>query len=266
MEQYKDYEKVAWPLYAINKFFDMSYTELIWGFMEDDQIVIRNMFSSIEKEEDQHFVIMSSALIMMYKLGVDLNEIRKSSSVITKSIVEKISEEEKKIYKENNREIVTKIGVINNELFVNQKPEDMKAKVMHDVSSFAEYMDNLTQVENKIELRAAGIDCEVFKSIIGICDYDALAIASENKYIIVSGEDYGVLFSNIKGINTRSVCIVDYLWLIGVDADNLIMYMIKMVIYRFQVFITPQALEYLMKAILNIQDDDDREEVLKKCI
>lgn len=35
--------------------------------------------------------------------------------------------------------------------------------------------------------------------------------------------------------------------------------MIKMVIYRFQVFITPQTLEYLMKAILNIQDDDERE-------
>lgn len=266
LEQYKDYEKVAWPLYAINKFIDMPYTELIWGLMEDDQIVIRNMFSSIEKEEDQHFVIMSSALIMMYKLGVDLNEIRKTESVITKSIVEKVSEEEKKIYKENNREIVAKIGVINNELFVNQKPEDMKAKVMHDVSSFAEYMDNLTQVENKTELRVAGIDCEAFKSIIGICDYDALAIASENKYIIVSGEDYGVLFSNIKGINTRSVCIVDYLWLIEVDADNLIMYMIKMVIYRFQVFITPQTLEYLMKAILNIQDDDAREEVLKKWV
>ena len=42
--------------------------------------------------------------------------------------------------------------------------------------------------------------------------------------------------------------------------------MIKMVIYRFQVFITPQTLEYLMKAILNIQDDDDREEVLKKWV
>jgi|UPI0004B616CC hypothetical protein len=38
--------------------------------------------------------------------------------------------------------------------------------------------------------------------------------------------------------------------------------MIKMVIYRFQVFITPQTLEYLMKAILNIQDDDEREEIV----
>jgi len=42
--------------------------------------------------------------------------------------------------------------------------------------------------------------------------------------------------------------------------------MIKMVIYRFQVFITPQTLEYLMKAILNIQDDDNREEVLKRWV
>ncbi len=266
LEQYKDYEKVAWPLYAINKFIDMSYTELVWIFMEDDQIVIRNMFSSIEKEDGQHFVIMSSALIMMYKLGVDFNEIRKSSSVITKSMVEKVNEEEKKIYKENNREIVAKIGVINNEIFVNQKPEDMKEKVIHDVSDFAESMNNLTQVENKTELRVLGIDGERFKEIIGICDYDALSIALENKYIIVSGEDYGVLFSNIKGINTKSVCIVDYLWLIGIDANDLIMYMIKMIIYRFQVFITPQTLEYLMKAILNIQDDDNREEVLKRWV
>lgn len=266
LEQYKDYDRVAWPLYTINKFIDMSYIELVWGFMEDDQIVIRNMFSSIEEEDGQHFIIMSSALIMMYKLGVDFNEIRKSSSVITKSMVEKADEEEKKIYKENNREIVAKIGIINNELFVNQKPEDMKAKVIHDVSNFAESMGNLTQVENKTELRVFGIDGERFKEIIGICDYDALSIALENKYIIVSGEDYGVLFSNIKGINTKSVCIVDYLWLIGVDANNLITYMMKMVIYRFQVFITPKTLEYLMKTILNIQDDDSREDVLMRWV
>lgn len=266
LEEYKDYKKVAWPLYAINKFIDMSYVELIWGLMEDNQIVIRNMFSTVDKEENQHFVIMSSALIMMYKLGVDINEIRKSKSVITKSIVERVSGEEKKIYKENNREIVAKMGVINDELFVNQKPEDMKVKVMHDISDFAEYMDKLTQIENKTELKVPYIDSEKFKAIIGICDYDALAIALENNYIIVSGEDYGVLFSNIKEINTKSVCIVDYLWLIGVNVNNLIEYMIKMVTYRFQVFITPRTLEYLMETISDIQEDDDREAALIRWI
>lgn len=266
LEQYKDYTRVAWPLYAINKFINMSYIELIWGLMEDNRIVIRNMFSSVDRRDDQHFVIMSSALIMMYKLGVDLNEIRKSPSVITKSIAEKVREEEKKIYRDNNRDIVAKLGVINDELFVNQKPEDMKAKVMHDVSDFAEYIDKLTQIENKTELKIPDVDGEKLKTIIGICDYDALAIALENKYIIVSGEDYGVLFSNIKGINTKGICIVDYLWLIGVNANNLIKYMIKMVTYRFQVFITPRTLEYLMEVIPNISDDDEREEILEQWV
>lgn len=266
LEQYKDYKRVAWPLFAINKFTDMSYVELIWGLMEDNQIVIRSMFSTVDREENQNFVIMSSALSMMYKLGVDVNEIRKSKSVITKSIVEKVSGEEKKIYKENNRELVAKMGVINDELFVNQKPEDMKVKVMHDISDFAEFMAELTKVENKTELKLSGIDSEKFKSIIGVCDYDTLAIAVENNYIIVSGEDYGILFSNIKEINTKSVCIIDYLWLIGVNANNLIEYMIKMVNFRFQVFITPRTLEYLMRTIPDIRDDDAREAALIRWI
>lgn len=266
LEQYKDYNKVAWPLYAINKFLDMSYVELVWGLMEDSQIVIRNMFSTVSKEENQHFVIMGSALIMMYKLDVDFNKIRKSGSVITKSIVEKVSEEEKKIYKENNRELVAKIGVIHDELFVNQKSEDMKVKVMHDISDFAESINNLAEVENKTELKVAGIESERFKAIIGVCDYDALAIALEENYIIVSGEDYGVLFSNIKEVNIKSVCIIDYLWLIGVNANDLIGYMMKMVTYRFQVFITPRTLEYLMETISDIQDDDEREAALTRWI
>ena len=71
------------------------------------------------------------------------------------------------------------------------------------------------------------------KELIGICDYDALAIAKQEKRILVTSEIALAQLTLFKDISTISVGILEFLCNLNLDVLELLDYMKKMLEYRF---------------------------------
>ena len=91
------------------------------------------------------------------------------------------------------------------------------------------------------------------KELIGICDYDALAIAKQEKRILVTSEIALAQLTLFKDISTISVGILEFLCNLNLDVLELLDYMKKMLEYRFVIIFNKMFVNKVRNAYLTAE-------------
>lgn len=265
LEDYKDLRKVPLTFYTLSKGINLKYEQFVMIIIENDTIYIRENYFSHKRESDK-FVLSFSALIMMHKLGVKKNYLLENDIVITKSTKQEILDETKEIVLANNQDIVSSMGRIEDNIYLQTATNEEKNALMKEAVEFNKYIENIVTEENVDDIVLAEQTQIDLVDIFGICDYDAMAIARLTERIFVAGEIAShVAFCEAEN-QGKDICIIDFLSSINIDIDDLLDYMNKMVEFRFLVSLTKYTLNYILSQYEKIVDIGKQEKVMGKWI
>lgn len=265
LENYKDLGKIPLTFYMLNKGTNLQYEQFVMLIIENDTIYIRENYS-LPIGESNKFVLSFSALIMLYKLEVEKNYLLENDIVITKSTQQEILDETRKIVMVNNQDIVSSMGRNEDDIYLQTVTEDEKNRLMKEAIEFNKYVEYIATEENLDDIVLPEQTQIDLVDILGICDYDAMAIARSTERIFVAGE----IVSHIAFCETenqgKDICIIDFLSSINIDIDDLLNYMNKMVEFRFLVSLTKDTLNYILTQYEKIVDIEKQEKVMEKWI
>lgn len=253
LDEYINPKGMPWPLYVLhNSYPFISYGELIIALMNEKNIMIRNVcFEEVDKDSD--FVLTYEALIILWKIGVEISDLKFDRIRIPSSIKKEAENEANSINKNVNRDIVARMNVIENQLFIMEDTEDVKRERMRNVTYIKEYIEKFPSIENVVDIAEDQVvNSENIKKIVGICDYDAIAISISEKKCLVAEEVFFTYLSKRENAIYKVSNIVDFLINMEIDCRKLIKYIIRLVEYSFEIFITKEAVEYI---ICNIQPE-----------
>ena len=262
---YKNPNNIPVPFYRLQSFTRLSYAQLIMAFMDERTIIIRDLLHMQDKT-GVSFVLSFAAVVMLYKIGVDIKYLLNMDVVISESTLNEMVAEEDEIYRANNKKTVATMRVIDDHILIQEANEDEKLKVIQDATGLKVYVQQIPNTKNESDIRIDELKKLNMKDTFGICDYDTLAIARKEKRLFVSGEIFNSSLAQIESSQIAAVSIVDFMSMIKIPVDEFLDYLIEMVNYQFAVFLTPKIIKYLMQEVELITDDNTKEKVMEKWI
>lgn len=254
INNYNDLSSFPTPIYILQSFTRFNYSELILAFIENQQVIFREILSS-KKERTDEYVLSYSALIVLYKLGIDASVLIDNNVYIPHSTVEMITSDMDDIIKINQKEHAATMGVINNELIVQEASSDEKQWKMKEAVNIKEYANKLTSIDNKVDLEIKWNDDFKIKDVLGVCDCDAISIASSKNYTLVTAEAILTAVTQNEEYVINTIGITDFLCEINIPALELLKIMKKMVNYRFMVTLTERSFLYILTQYSNSEQE-----------
>ena len=124
-----------------------------------------------------------------------------------------------------------------------------------------DYAEKLTSLDNYEDVNCEEFSNNNLKDLFGICDYDAMAISKKQKKDIIVGEAMLIIISQVKGIGTYTVDILNFLINIKEPVKNIIRYMKQMMELRLMVIISKKVVDYISEYYLTA-GEKEQEEIL----
>lgn len=261
LEYYKDFRKIPTTLYSLYKCTKLTYEQFVLAMLKEKSVVIRNMLNGDYENENRSYVLSFSAMIILYKLGVSTKTLNENGVVIPASILQFSKDEVKTIVDANARDMVASMGVYEGKLFVNETPDEEKQYWMEESVKIRDYAEKLTSLDNYEDVNCEEFSNNNLKDLFGICDYDAMAISKKQKKDIIVGEAMLIIISQVKGIGTYTVDILNFLINIKEPVKNIIRYMKQMMELRLMVIISKKVVDYISEYYLTA-GEKEQEEIL----
>lgn len=261
LEYYKDFRKIPTTLYSLYKCTKLTYEQFVLAMLKEKSVVIRNMLNGDYENENRSYVLSFSAMIILYKLGVSTKTLNENGVVIPASILQFSKDEVKTIVDANARDMVASMGVYEGKLFVNETPDEEKQYWMEESVKIKDYAEKLTSLDNYEDVNCEEFSNNNLKDLFGICDYDAMAISKKQKKDIIVGEAMLIIISQVKGIGTYTVDILNFLINIKEPVKNIIRYMKQMMELRLMVIISKKVVDYISEYYLTA-GEKEQEEIL----
>ena len=240
--KYKDFTQTPVPLYIIHKSSKSTYIETILDFIEDQNVIFRELIYDGELSNNG-YVLSTAATVALFKIGVDIEKISKDNIYITNSLIMQIETDAQEIIDKNKREHNMSMGIVDEKLFVNEVSPEGKHLKMTDAVGVKKFSKAINVINNSSDLSIEGIDNKTLQEGLGICDYDALSVAINEKRKLVCAEASVIGLTAYLKQNTS--CILDFLCEIKYPLSDLIECMNKMVDYKFFIIITSKARDYI---------------------
>lgn len=245
IQRYFDPKEVPVTFFAMTKQTRLSYSQLIMSLMDNENVVVRE-FASDAYEKSEEYILGCSAVVMMYKLGVDIKYLKNTNIVMSKTSQQFFETEAQRIYEDNNRDTVAFMGSVDGELFMHEATEEEKSQAIDEALKLNSYVKQIRGQDNIQDVTTEKIKVRDLKSLIGIYDYDALAIAVKENKQLVTGEIMFSGFSKFGVFDFGCKGILDFLCSIDVELSDLFDYMMQMVEFKFDHFLTLNAVEYVV--------------------
>lgn len=121
-------------------------------------------------------------------LGIDDSELLKDRVYIPKSMAVEAVEQKDKILKSYDRNNVSSLVLQDDNLFIYNTTEEIKARQMKYAVDFADFCSKISQIENDSSISIEQLDESKLLQYVGIVDYDAIALCQNSKYVFVSIE------------------------------------------------------------------------------
>ena len=192
-------------------------------------------------------------MIVLYKLGIPIEILASKDIIISDSLKIELKEECEKIIDDNNREHVSSMGVLDDKLFMQVTTDEEKQKWMSEAVGIKKYSEKIKSKANMDDLILEDMELSDLKELIGVCDYDALAIAKEEKRILVTSEIALAQLTLFKDVSTTSVSILEFLCSLNLDVLELLDYMKKMLEYRFVIIFNKMFVNKVRNAYLTAE-------------
>ena len=149
INNYNDLSCFPIPIYILQSFTRFNYSELILAFIENEQVIFREILSST-KEQTDGYVLSYSSLIVLYKLGIDGSVLIDNNVYIPHSTIEMVTNDMDDIIKINQKEHSATMGIVNNELIVQEASSEEKQWKMKEAVNIKEYANKLTSIDNTV--------------------------------------------------------------------------------------------------------------------
>lgn len=259
LESYKDLSSIPATLYIYKRYVRATYTQFISAVMDDPSVIYREGLLE-NSQPSNKYVLTSSALVALYKIGVlpcfDGTEVD-----IPNSLYRTICDETELVVQNNNRETVAGMGVRAGQLYVLESSEDEKQRNMREAVCLKEFCAKFNTLENHCDLQLAMTDGVDLKEILGISDYDALLIAKQHNITLVAPEPMIAALASLDSINVKTIGIIDFLVAQKMEPLILLSYVKRMLQFKFQVPITSNLINYIVNAY-NVPDVAEKNKIL----
>lgn len=231
LANYKE-DELPLPFYSLCRFTRMTQEQFIIAMLEEKSVSIREVFKCQELSEEK-YILSFATVIILYKLGIPIEILSSKDIIISDSLKIDLKEECEKIIDDNNREHVSSMGGHDDKLFMQVTTDEEKQKWMSEAVGIKKYSEKIKSKANMDDLILEAMELSDLKELIGVCDYDALAIAKEEKRTLVTSEIDLTQLTLFRDISTVSVSILEFLCSLNLDVLELLDYMKKMLEYRF---------------------------------
>lgn len=259
LEKYNDMEEIALPFYTLRHFTRLTLEQFILVLIEDSSVAIREVLSTTENPNSK-YILSFSGLIALYKLGVSFESLASKDIVLTESLVAEIKDETEKIIDENNREQVSTLGMQDDKLFMQVTSDAEKMKWMSEAVSIKKYSEMFKTKINPKDISFGELQELNMYDLLGVCDYDALAIAKMENRTLVSAEEIITQLTQFRDVDAYAFGILDFLCVLDIEVVQLIEFMRRLVQFRFVVAINKKSVEIVRNAYMEA-DGKRREEI-----
>ena len=254
INNYNDLSCFPIPIYILQSFTRFNYSELILAFIENEQVIFREILSST-KEQTDGYVLSYSSLIVLYKLGIDGSVLIDNNVYIPHSTIEMVTNDMDDIIKINQKEHAATMGIVNNELIVQEASSEEKQWKMKEAVNIKEYANKLTSIDNTVDLEIEWNKEVKIKDVLGVCDCDAISIASSKNYSLVTAEAILTAAAQNEECLINTIGIIDFLCEIDIPVLELLEIMKKMVNFRFMVTLTEHSFLYILGQYSNSEQE-----------
>ena len=254
INNYNDLSCFPIPIYILQSFTRFNYSELILAFIENEQVIFREILSST-KEQTDGYVLSYSSLIVLYKLGIDGSVLIDNNVYIPHSTIEMVTNDMDDIIKINQKEHSATMGIVNNELIVQEASSEEKQWKMKEAVNIKEYVNKLTSIDNTVDLDIEWNKEVKIKDVLGVCDCDAISIASSKNYTLVTAEAILTAAAQNEECLINTIGIIDFLCEIDIPVLELLEIMKKMVNFRFMVTLTEHTFLYILGQYSNSEQE-----------
>lgn len=262
IKNYTDFSNYALPFHVLQRGTNVNDAQLIMEFMKDENIIIRELLDPREALGEQ-YILTFATTIMLYMLGVDIAYLDKNNVVIPSSLFNELQQKCEDIIDQNNQDIVSSIGIIQEQLYVNMLSENEKIEIMKDAVGLKRFVTKFKVEKNENEIVTDLFNEMNLMDVFGVSDYDAMAIAKDNNYILVTGEVAIMSLVQVESLGIYGISIIDFLTEVNVEVENLLNYMQKMENFKFLNTLTPKTLKYIVKSYKVLEDGEKAEHCME---
>ena len=256
LDNYQDMKNMTVPLFSLQRFVNVNYLQFIIVLLEDSSVVFRESLNCNEIIGDK-YILSFAAVAALYKLGFPIEQYK--NVYITESTQREILSEAEDIIARYKKDCVATMGKSNGELYFQESVEEEKQKWMSEASGIRQYCQRINTMNNEKDIKVEEFKDFDWKDFLGVCDYDALAIAMNTDVVLVNAEVPIMAISQIKECNISSVGILDFLCDMDLAAKTLINYIRKMIDFRFNIIVTDK----LIKKLTELYDVMEKAEQLE---
>lgn len=261
LEQYKDLSAMPVSLFMSVKYTNATYSQLVSAVIEEKDIYFRESPYPFEYGE-KSFILSFSSLVALAKLGYD--EIKTDSSIIAESTSKIIDSECNHIIFDSNREHVATMGVQGDELYFLECTEEDKSKRMEEVVDIKALKNKYMTKENSYSVDFNNIDELNIKELLGIADFDTLAIAKNEGLVVVSSEIPLSAIATTKQVDVIAVPLMDYIADTCNSVDALIETIKKAIRYKFLLPITTKVVGRISDEY-DAANDEKKRNIVDRC-
>ena len=228
IENYNCLEEIPLPLFTYKRVTRATYLMFLQTIFEDKRIFIREIQGKVSIGDT--YVLSFASLILLYEIGLPIDVIKKSNTFITESTLLQIKTDALKIINEYDRDTVSSIGVVDGNLFVNVVDDEDKEKIVTKAGKILKYTEQIKYRRNEHALKGDIFSKIDAKEILGICDYDAIALVQNtNNSALIATEFFHASLGESQLVGYPTINIISWMFQVGINTIELIDYAKKLV-------------------------------------
>lgn len=245
LDQYKDLNQIPVSFFFSKSFVRVTYFQLVSTILVDKTILYRESADTTSQQQG-NYIFSYAALVTLYKLGWNCSS-NEMKYAIPSTMKKVISVETEKIIRQNNKDHVAFMGVKNEQFYLVESTEEEKSQFMQEAVQFKTYSEKFITLDNDSDLHLGDDNHSKIKEMLGISDYDSIIIAKSTGRILVTAEVIVSGICHISEINVPTEGIANFLAKETKDIDELLMYVRKMVEYKFTIPFTINTINRILE-------------------
>lgn len=219
------------------------------------------LFSKAREKSKENNMIYEIEIFLLHS-GLGAIVFKQSNVYVPESLKRFVKDEYMATELQKSKKVVASFLLWEEKPVVIEEDDSFKRRWIRD--AYANYLSckQMKGIENSHSVELLGYENIKLQEVIGVCDYDAVAIAHYQEKTLVAFEPIVIALSTKGMLDFRCIGIIDLLCEIELPLDQIIAILSKMAEYKFEFLLSEQNWLYLIDKFDSIYDDEYREKCM----